>query len=243
MTRARPGAVTWTGLGTVLVCAAVLSFDSLRGLAVSCRVSPALAWLLPVGVDAGAAVATRAWLSRRANRDAEHFARRMTWGLLALTVVGNAAHQGMAAHNVSPPWWVAVAVGAVPPVVVGACVHLAVLLGRDVQERVQEDVQEAEAPTDVSEPAEQSHPAPADVLIPQSTGHQLEPAPEPVEATPAPRRNPPAKDRTDAKAAAAERSARSRRHKSGDHSTCLPGRCPHADAPTNGATIREAVLA
>jgi hypothetical protein len=38
-------------------------------------------------------------------------ARRLTWALLALTVAGNAAHQGLAAAGMVPPWWVAVLVG------------------------------------------------------------------------------------------------------------------------------------
>lgn len=160
----RPGAVTWAGLTTVLASAAVLSFASLRDLAVSCRISPTLAALLPITVDAGAAVATRAWLSRRANPDAERFARRMTWGLLSLTVVGNAAHQGMAANGVTPPWWVAVIVGAVAPAVVGACVHLAVLLGRPA------DVAGTDASSTPSAPAAPSavivHPRLPDVTEP-----------------------------------------------------------------------------
>lgn len=126
----RPGFVTWSGLFTVWLTAAVLSFASLRDLAASCRVSTELAPLLPVVIDVGAAVATRAWLSRRANPDAERFARWLTWTLLALTVALNAAHQGMVANGVTPPWQVAVVVGAIPPVVVGSTVHLAVLLGR-----------------------------------------------------------------------------------------------------------------
>jgi hypothetical protein len=53
---------------------------------------------------AGVAVFTAVWLSRRHNPDAERFARRLTWALLALTVAGNAAHQGLAAAGESP--WV-----------------------------------------------------------------------------------------------------------------------------------------
>src|SRR4051794_9477585 len=89
-----------------------------------------LVWLFPVCTDAGVAVSTAVWLSRRHNPDAERFARRLTWALLALTVAGNATHQGLAAAGTVPPWWVAVLVGAIPPGVVGAVVHVAVLVGR-----------------------------------------------------------------------------------------------------------------
>lgn len=36
----------------------------------------------------------------------------------------------MAAYALTPPWWVIVAVSAVPPAMFGAVVHLAVLMGR-----------------------------------------------------------------------------------------------------------------
>jgi hypothetical protein len=128
----RPGFVTWSGLAVVLIAAAALSFNSLRLLAIACRVDPHLAALLPICVDAGAAVATRAWLSGRTSQEAERYARRMTWTLLALTVTGNATHQVMNGQGVAV-WMlvVMVIVGAVPAAVMGAAVHLAVLLGRD----------------------------------------------------------------------------------------------------------------
>lgn len=128
----RPGFVTWAGLAVVLTAAAALSFNSLRLLAIACHISPELAPGLPICVDAGAAVATRAWLSGRTGPVAEQYARRMTWCLLLLTVTGNATHQLMAAERV-PAWLlvVTVIVGAVPAGVMGAAVHLAVLLGRE----------------------------------------------------------------------------------------------------------------
>lgn len=127
---ARAGWVTWAGLAVVLTAAAVLSFAALRDLAITVRISERLAWLLPIAVDAGAAVSCAAWLSPRSGPDVARFARRLTWALLALTVAGNAAAQGMAAAGIVPPWWCAVLVGAIPPAVVGGVVHLAVLVGR-----------------------------------------------------------------------------------------------------------------
>lgn len=124
--------VTTTGLGMVLVAAAVLSFHALDGLAVAVSIPPSLSWLLPIAVDAGAAVSCGCWLSRWVNPDASRFARGMTWSLLGLTVVANAGQLGMHAAGINPPWWVAVLVGAIPPAVVGGTVHLAVLVGRGV---------------------------------------------------------------------------------------------------------------
>lgn len=133
------GWLTWAGMLAVLAAAAVLSFAALRDLAELCGVEPALAPLLPVAIDAGAAVSTRVWLSGRVVV-AERFARNMTWCLLATTVAGNALHSGLVAAQLRPAWWVAVAVGAVPPAVVGAVVHLAVLAGRKaVSERAESD--------------------------------------------------------------------------------------------------------
>ena len=128
--KGRPGFITWIGLAIVFAAAAVLSFSALAELAAMVGMSHRLTWLFPVCTDAGVAVSTAVWLSRRHNPDAERFARRLTWTLLALTVAGNAAHQGLAAAGMVPPWWVAVLVGAIPPGVVGAVVHVAVLVGR-----------------------------------------------------------------------------------------------------------------
>lgn len=122
--------LTMAGLAVVLAAAAVLSFAALRDLAIAVRVSVQLAFLLPIAVDAGAAVSCAVWLSPSARPDARRFACWLTWALLGATVVGNAAQLGMHANAVVPPWWVAVLVGAVPPAVVGGVVHLLVLVGR-----------------------------------------------------------------------------------------------------------------
>jgi hypothetical protein len=129
----------------------VLSFSALAELAAMVGMSHRLTWLFPVCTDAGVAVSTAVWLSRRHNPDAERFARRLTWALLALTVAGNAAHQGLAAAGMVPPWWVAVLVGAIPPGVVGAVVHVAVLVGRGTDSSESEPVRPV---TDDGHPAD-----------------------------------------------------------------------------------------
>lgn len=147
--------VTAAGLAVVLAAAAVLSFDALRGLAVAVAIPPHLGWLLPIAVDAGAAVSCAVWLGVRTAPDVARFAGRMTWALLAVTVVGNAAQLGMHAHVVAPPWWVAVLVGTIPPAVAGATVHLLVLLvrrERDV-EVIADAVVVVDPPVDDVDPA------------------------------------------------------------------------------------------
>lgn len=125
-----PGWATWTGLGVVAAAAAVLSFSALADLAVMCGVPRLLAPLLPVAIDAGAAVACTVWLANRANEAATRYAAWMTWALLATTVAGNALHSGLVAADLRPVWWVAVVVGAVAPAVLGSVVHLTVLAAR-----------------------------------------------------------------------------------------------------------------
>lgn len=125
------GCLRALGLFVVLAAAAVLSFAAIRDLAIAVRIHEELAFLLPIAVDAGAAVSCTVWLAPAVQADARRFACWLTWLLLGATVVGNAAQLGMHANGITPPWWVAVAVGAIPPAVVGGVVHLLVLVGRD----------------------------------------------------------------------------------------------------------------
>jgi hypothetical protein len=86
------------------------------------------AWLLPVCVDAYAVTATRVWLvgstrSRRARR----FARTNAGAAIFLSLAGNACWHLVAAHLLAVSWPVVLAVGAVPPLILGAVSHLAVL--------------------------------------------------------------------------------------------------------------------
>lgn len=117
-------------LGVVAAAAAVLSFAALRDLALVCGFESRLAWLLPVVVDAGAAAGSLVWLGGRADDAARRFARSLALGLLVLSVAANALGHGLAAFALVPAWWVVVIVSAVAPAVLGAVVHLAVLVSR-----------------------------------------------------------------------------------------------------------------
>ncbi|WP_219417709.1 DUF2637 domain-containing protein [Pseudonocardia nigra] len=114
----------------VAAAAAVLSFAALRDLALVCGFDGRLAWLLPVVVDAGAAAGSLVWLGGRVNDSARTFARALALALLGLSVAANALGHGLAAFSIAPAWWVVVAVSAFAPAVLGAVVHLAVLVGR-----------------------------------------------------------------------------------------------------------------
>lgn len=126
-------------LAVVAAAAAVLSFDALRGLALLCGFSARLAWLLPVVVDAGAAAGSLVWLGGRAVVRARVFARALALVLLGSSVAANALSHGLAAYSARPAWWVVVVVSGVAPAVLGATVHLAVLVGRPTPERSVED--------------------------------------------------------------------------------------------------------
>ena len=116
-------------LTIVAGAAAMLSFAALRDLALRCGFEPVLAWLLPVVVDAGAAAGSLVWLRDGAADRARRFARRLALGLLALSVAANALGHGLAAYVLLPPWWVVVILSGIAPAVLGAMVHLAVLVG------------------------------------------------------------------------------------------------------------------
>ena len=130
---------TWLGLAVVGAAAAVLSFSALSDLGHLSGLTGELevdgrtlraAWLLPVTVDVLAAVATRIWLQRRVGLEAAAFARRAAWAAIAATVVGNGYHGALIRAGAEPPLIVAIIVGAVPAVVLGGLVHLAVLVRR-----------------------------------------------------------------------------------------------------------------
>lgn len=174
--------LSMVGLAVVLIAAAVLSFAALRDLAIAVRINAQLAFLLPVAVDAGAAVSCAVWLSPTGRRDARRFACWLTWALLTLTVAANAAATGWHALEVTPPWWAAVIVGAIPPAVVGGVVHLLVLVGRaEVTEPAVED-----------EPVEELPPLDDNGLsMWWQTAPKTTPPPEPVRKPPRPAAAPP----------------------------------------------------
>jgi hypothetical protein len=122
--------VLFTLLAVVAAAAGLLSFSALRDLAVVCGFARHLAWLLPVVIDAGAAAGSLVWLGGADCRVARRFGRALAIGLLTLSVAANALGHVLEAFRVATPWWVVVVVSAVSPGVLGAVVHLAVLVGR-----------------------------------------------------------------------------------------------------------------
>lgn len=121
------------GMLVVAGAAAVTSFDGLRGLAVRCGTPEGIAFLLPVSIDAAAAVATVVWLTYALPAVAAE-ARNLAWTAIGLSVVGNAVEHALAVLRVAVDPTVmivvAVVVGGVPPAIYGAIVHLGVAATR-----------------------------------------------------------------------------------------------------------------
>lgn len=134
------GAPVWVLLVGIGAAAFTISFAALADLAYLAGIRGStdvfrfefrLAYLFPLSIDAFAIAATIVWLRRRVAPDAIRVACWSAWSAIGATVVGNAYHAyAVADHDGPIPWPVAVAISAVPPVALGAVVHLAVLVGR-----------------------------------------------------------------------------------------------------------------
>lgn len=116
--------VVRVSMALVALAAAALSYQSLARLGELCGYG-GLSWLYPLVVDAGAAASCATWLHARSRQ-----ALGMTWALLAASVVLNGTVHYLDSTGTAPSWLLVVAVAAVPPLVLGLCVHLAVGMGR-----------------------------------------------------------------------------------------------------------------
>jgi hypothetical protein len=112
-------------MALVALAAAALSYQSLAQLGQLCGYG-SLSWLYPVVVDAGAAASCAAWLHNGSRQ-----ALGMTWSLLSISVALNGTTHWLESIHTAPSWPLVVAVAAVPPMVLGLCVHLAVGMGHD----------------------------------------------------------------------------------------------------------------
>lgn len=169
-----PGVVTWLGLAVVALAAAVLSFASLRHLAIVCGTTATLAWLLPVCIDAAAVVATRVWLAPSSPEPARRFARKLALGAFLLSVAGNAADHGLAAYGIVPPWWAVVAVAAVPPAILAGTAHLAALAATRRPDHQDAPAHPAPAPgNDQAQPVNLATRARELVTAGQQNGHRV----------------------------------------------------------------------
>lgn len=112
-----------TAMTLVALAAAALSFQSLAHLGELAGYG-GLSPLYPVVVDAGAAASCAAWLHTRARQPLV-----MTWSLLLVSVILNGTAHWLDSTGSAPSWALIVGVAAIPPLVLGCCVHLAVGMG------------------------------------------------------------------------------------------------------------------
>jgi Protein of unknown function (DUF2637) len=114
------------GLVLVAVAAAASSFGALRGLAIKAGGWGQLAPLLPISLDTFAALSTRLWLTHDPiTREARHWGRASALIAIGLSVAGNAVDHALSAGQLGISWPLTVAVGAVPPALLGLVIHLA----------------------------------------------------------------------------------------------------------------------
>ena len=127
------GTVAVAGVLGVVSAAFALSFDAIRAVAVAAHITPSLSWLFPVAVDGAMSVATVcAVVMRSRGRSAAYPWAVVLFGAL-VSVVANAlhAHVGGGAVALPGPW--AVALSAVPPVLLALSVHLLIVLALSVE--------------------------------------------------------------------------------------------------------------
>jgi Protein of unknown function (DUF2637) len=116
------------GLTITAVSALASSFNGLRSLAVLAGWATIMALLLPLTIDAYAMTATRVWLAESTvSARARRFARSNAIGAIGLSLVGNGTDHLLVSGLLPVSWIIVVAVGSVPPAVLGLVSHLAVL--------------------------------------------------------------------------------------------------------------------
>ncbi|MCP2363089.1 hypothetical protein HD597_010109 [Nonomuraea thailandensis] len=187
----RPDWVERGGLAVVVTAAVVLSFSALQGLGQFAGfgdwtlplvdVDFPLALLLPLCIDAYGAVAARIATNRAYSETTRKHAMIHSGIAIGVGVLGNAAYHLIEAHVIELGGGVLVAlvivVSVVPPVALGALVHLMSECGRDRQEAEQV-------------PAAAAVPAPAPAQVRDVPAEVREPGDVPA-GTPAPPSAPP----------------------------------------------------
>src|SRR5215475_1007707 len=149
----------------VAVAAAILSFDSLWGLARLAGIH--WPWLLPVAIDAYALTATQVWWWPGLSARTHDWARANALVAIALSILGNAAYHGFTQagiRSLGPSgngWIVAVIVAAVAPAALYACAHLWSL--------VSSDPRSGDGAGPVTDPVPASPEVPAKALVPAGT--------------------------------------------------------------------------
>lgn len=107
--------------------AAVLSFNSSRDLADMCGFHDWLSWVWPVCLDAVAYTSTRIWLSRNTDNDTRRYARGLALIAICLSLGANGLDLFLSVEKLAPLWGVVLLVGAIPPAMLAAVIHMLVM--------------------------------------------------------------------------------------------------------------------
>lgn len=123
------GLVATLGVLAVVAAAFALSFDAIRSVAIAAHITPGLAWLYPVAVDGAMATATVCAVVMRARGRSAVYPWAVVLFGAVVSVVANGLHAwvGESGSWVLPASW-AVALSAVPPVLLALSVHLLIVL-------------------------------------------------------------------------------------------------------------------
>jgi hypothetical protein len=149
--------------------AAVLSFNSSRDLADACGFHDWLSWVWPVCLDAVAYTATRIWLSRTTDDPTRLYARRLALAGISLSLAANGLDLFLSVEKLAPVWGVVLLVGAIPPAMLAAVIHMLVMRRGLTAHRAKK-------------PAAPKATAPAPKPAPKTTTPALPAAPEPAAA-------------------------------------------------------------
>lgn len=107
--------------------AAILSFNSSRDLADACGFHDWLSWVWPVCLDAVAYVSTRIWLSRTTDDNTRRYARGLALAGISLSLMANGLDLFLSVEKLAPVWGVVLLVGAIPPAMLAAVIHMLVM--------------------------------------------------------------------------------------------------------------------
>ncbi|WP_155373736.1 DUF2637 domain-containing protein [Catellatospora vulcania] len=142
------GVVVVMGFIAVVGAGFALSYDALKAVAVSAHMRADLAWLFPVTVDGAMAIATIvAIVMKKMDKPTWY-----PWIVVGVGAVISVICNGLHAWNAGGDE-IAMAVSAVPPLLLALCVHLLMSLVESIGASVAVAAEEAAKPTPARKPA------------------------------------------------------------------------------------------
>ncbi|GAB4052714.1 DUF2637 domain-containing protein [Catellatospora paridis] len=142
------GVVVIVGFCAVVGAGFALSYDALKAVAIGAHMRPDLAWLFPVTVDGAMAVATIVAIVMKKMEKSTWYPWTVVIVGAVISVICNGLHATTAGGDE-----VAMAVSAVPPLLLALCVHLLMSLVESIGVSVAEAAEEAAKPAQVRKPA------------------------------------------------------------------------------------------